>query len=92
MLYFIQEDFLHKYDEPCFEDSIKIDGCYIEIKEVNKKYGWYGSGNIYLDKSENEIQLNDAEKILINDIVDYFSKYTMTGLYELMKIKEDAKI
>lgn len=99
ILYFIQAYFLMQTNSPCFKESIEAWDFGPVVPAVYKQYKMYASADIPTTESYisfdgddiwkskrirfNKINIKDEDKILINKVVDKFSKYSATDLVTL---------
>lgn len=94
ILYFIQVYFLLEKDEPCFDDKIEAWDIGPVIPDVYDKYKQYANGGIptedYFIIDKNNVWdskrakyqdiITDADKQLINKVVDKFADRSVLGL------------
>lgn len=83
ILYFIQVYFLLEKDEPCFDDKIEAWDIGPMISAVYAKYRRYANNNIPAENSKRvkyQAIITDADKQLINKVVDKFADRSVLGL------------
>lgn len=90
ILYFIQAHFLIKKKTPCFYEDIEAWNFGPVIPIIYEKYKQYGSANIPIIEKDN-INISKKDKILINEIIDYFINYSATDLVYITKNQDPWK-
>ncbi|RKI39120.1 DUF4065 domain-containing protein [bacterium D16-51] len=83
ILYFVQAEFLVNTNNPCFFEEIEAWDFGPVVPVVYRKYKVYGSSNIPTFFVDYNVKLGDAEKELVNGIVDVCADYTASELVEI---------
>lgn len=86
LLYFVQSHFLVQKKTKCFEDVIEAWDLGPVVPIVYREYKQFGAGNIpsiFVSYDIVNDNIDNEDRILIDEVVDAFSTFTATELVEL---------
>lgn len=91
LLYYIQANFLVKEDRRIFKEPIVAWRFGPVVERVYRKYSKYGSMNLYPDMRHEYTNLDEKDRVLVDEILDKYSDVSAWDLVEQTH-KEDPWI
>ena len=83
LLYFVQAEFLVSKKKPCFKEHIEAWNFGPVVPDVYYEYKGYGSANIPYMRKERFDEIAEADKKLINEVVDECAVYSASALVDI---------
>lgn len=83
ILYFVQAEFLVSTGEACFPESIEAWDFGPVVPEVYHRYKVYGSSNIPYIRNGIKGRIEQSDKGMIEEMVDWCSNYTASQLVDI---------